>query len=237
MRKTRRKSIKKLELARQRVVTAFTNHWRKIARSRKNIVKERADCFLAGSRSAQERMARDFYSREHARQLAILTPAEICETLSPWLEHALQYWLAWYEKIGDPAGDDFLAELPTAEYVSIVNPHFVHTTLFGKLLIDRFPGERVLYDDLYERLLSGCSSGGVLRIYKSTGERFTRFEARSVRAGIRKDLESGIVNSGDTDCWAFDMNAEGSWETDGFQGEDLERVVIVEVNDYGEGCE
>ncbi len=40
-------------------------------------------------------------------------------------------------------------------------------------MVDRYPGDRVAYDDLYERLLSGFSCGGVLRIFKSTGERFT----------------------------------------------------------------
>ena len=55
-----------LELARERVIAAFAGHWRKILRSRKDIAKERADCFLAGSDSARERLARSFYNREHA---------------------------------------------------------------------------------------------------------------------------------------------------------------------------
>ena len=28
------------------------------------------------------------------------------------------------------------------------------------------------------------------------------------------------------------MGAEGKWKTEGFEGEDFERVVMVEVNDY-----
>jgi len=190
------------------------------------MARKREDFFLAGSDSARKRMARSFYSREHARKMASLKNTEICETLSPWLEHAVEYWCEQYEDIDPSAGDDFLAELPTAEYVSIVHTH--HS---GEMLMDRYPGERWVYDDLYERLLSGCSCGGVLRIYKATGERFTPFEARSVRAGIRRELLEGIADAGDDDPWVFDMNAEGNWETAGFEGEDLERVVIVEVND------
>jgi hypothetical protein len=217
-----------LELARERVIAAFAGHWRKILRSRKDIAKERADCFLAGSDSARERLARSFYNREHARQIANLDTTEIRETLGPWLEPALRYWLDNYSEIGDPEGDNFLAELPTAEYVSIVCSH---SSFAGRMLIDRYPGERVLYDDLYERMLSGFSTGGVLRIYKATGERYTPSEARSVRAGIRRDLLSGIASAGGGEHWVFDMEAEGIGETEGFEDEDFERVVMVEVND------
>jgi hypothetical protein len=145
------------------------------------------------------------------------------------VEHALRYWLDEYDHIGDPKGDDFLAELSTAEYVSIVCLH--HT---GSMLIDRYPGERVFYDDLYERMLSGFSSGGVLRIYKATGERFTPSEARSARAGIRRDLLQGIASAGDEDPWVFNIQAQVCWQSAGFEGEDLDRVVIAEVNDYGD---
>jgi hypothetical protein len=216
------------------VITAFATHWRRILRSRKDIAKERAGLFFAGSTSAQERLARSFYGRDHAREMASLKSAEIREILDPWLEHALQYWLEEYNDIGDPNSDDFLAELPTAEYVSIIH---LHQSFAGRTLIDRYPGERVLYDDLYERMLSGFSSGGVVRIYKATGESFTPSEARSTRAGIRRDLLSGIASAGDEDPWVFNMNAEGQWETEGFEDEDLERVVIVEVNDYAEGMD
>jgi hypothetical protein len=235
VRRAKSPSRNRLELARQRVVTAFATHWRRILRSRKDMAKERVNCFFAGSASARERLARCFYGREHVRQVTSLSTTEIRETLGPWLEHALRYWLNEYDDIGDPKGDGFLAELPTAEYVSII---YSHHTSAGRMLIDRYPEERVLYGDLYERLLSGFSSGGVLRIYKATGERFTPSEARSVRAGIRRDLLAGIASAGDDeDQWVFDMEAEGNWETAGFEGEDLERVVIAEVNNYGEGVD
>ena len=222
--------VKMLELARGRVIAAFAAHWRSILWSYKDIAKERADCFFAGSASAQERLARSFYDREHARQMASLSTTEIRETLGPWLEHALRYWLDEHNEIGDPAGDNFLDELPTAEYVSIV---YLHSSFAGPMLIDRYPGERVPYDDLYERMLSGFSSGGVLRIYKSTGECYTPSEARSMRAGIRQDLLSEILSQeGEHHPWQFDMEAEGKWKTEGFEGEDFERVVMVEVNDY-----
>ena len=178
-------------------------------------------------------MARKFYGREHAQQMASRNAAEILEMLEPWLDHALRSWLEEYDDVG-AEGDSFLAALPTAEYVSIVYPHYSAGAPLGRMRIDRYPGERVAYDDLYERLLSGFSIGGVLRIYKSTGERFTPSEARSMRAGIRDDLLSGIESAGDDDPWVFDMEAEGNWGTAGFEGEDLTRVVIVEVNDFGE---
>lgn len=222
-------SIDSVELARQRVVGAFTTHWRRILRRRKDIAMERAGFFLAGSASAQERLARNFYGREHAQQMASLSTTEIRETLSPWLEHALRYWLDEYEHIGDPEGDNFLAELPTAEYVSIV---YLHESFAGRMLIDRYPGERVGYDDLYERMLSGFSRGGILRIYKSTGELFTGSESRSARAGIMLDLREGIVSAGDGDPWVFNRQAQVFSNSDGFEGEDLDRVVVVEVNDY-----
>ncbi|HVM48759.1 MAG TPA: hypothetical protein VMU04_12075 [Candidatus Acidoferrum sp.] len=220
-----------LEGARRRVVAAFTAHWRRIVRSRKDIAKERTDFFFAGSPSARGRLAREFYGREHARQMASLTAADIRESLSPWLEHALRYWLDEDDDPGDPDGDAFLAELPTAEYVSIVTPH---ESFGGRTLIDRYPGERALYDDLFERMLSGFSRGGVLRIYKSTGERFTPSELRSARVGIMRDLRTGIASAGDEDSWVFNTQLQGAWESADFNGEDRDRVVIVEVNDYGD---
>ena len=227
-------SVNMLELARERVLAAFETHWRRILHSSTDIAKERERCFLAASASARERVARKFYDREHARQMASLNQTEVRETLSPWLEHALRYWLDEFTEIGDAAGDNYLAELPTAEYVSIVCGH---GSMSGGALVDRYPGERALYDDLYERMLSGFSCGGVLRVYKSTGERFTPLEMRSARAGIRRDLLAGIASDGSDEPWVFDMEAEGKWDTDGFMDEDFERVVIVEVNDYGEGLD
>ena len=198
-----------------------------MVRSSKDIARDRADFFFAGSPSARERLARDFYGREHARRVASLSATGIRESLSPLLEHALRYWLAEYEHIGDPAGDDFLAELPTAEYVSIVS---LHTSFAGGTLIDRYPGERALYDDLYERMLPGFSTGGVLRIYKSTGERFTSFESRSARAGIMRDLREGIASAGDENPWIVSAQPQRSFEGTGFDGEARDRVVIVEVS-------
>lgn len=220
-----------LEAARQRVVAAFQHHWGKLLRSRRDIAKEREDYFLAGSSTARARLSRRFYSREHARQMGCLTPTEARESLSPWLEHAVRYWLDECSHIGYPDGDDFLAELPTAEYVSIVT---AHESFAGRTLIDRYPGERFPYDDLYERMLSGYSRGGVLRIYKSTGEGFTSSEARSALAGIVRELHMGIADAGDEDPWVFSTQLQSSWQTVGFAGEDCSRVVICEVNDYGD---
>ena len=228
------RSTDRLELARQRVVAAFAAHWRGIVQSRKDVAKERADSFFADSSATREQMARSFYGREHASQMAALSTAEVREMLAPWLERAVQHWRDQFDEIDDSKGDDFLTKLPTAEYVSIIHKH---SGFAGGILIDRYPGEGVNYDDLYERMLSGFSTGGVLRLYKSTGERFTQSEARSVRAAIRQDLLSGIEDAGDEDSWVVDMQAEGKWETAQFEGEDLQRVVIVEVNDSGEGGE
>lgn len=219
---------RKMDAARGSVVAAFAAHWNRIARSRKDIAQERVDCFFAGSPSAQQHLARSFYGREHARQMARLEDTEIRKLLSPWLEHAVRYWLEEYGRIGDPVGDDFLAKLPTAEYVSIVILH--HS---GVILMDRYPGERVLYDDLYERMLAGFSRGGVLRIYKSTGEAFTPSESRSARAGILRDFRAGIASAGDEDPWAFDTRSGDLGHSPAFESEDLERVVMVEANDYG----
>src|SRR5665647_138194 len=85
--------VRMLELARERVIGAFAAHWRRILRNRTDIAKERADFFFAGSASARERMARSFYDREHARHMASLSTTEIRESLGPWLEHSLQYWI------------------------------------------------------------------------------------------------------------------------------------------------
>lgn len=222
------------ETAKEKLIEAFATHWSKISRSRKDIASERACHFLAGSENAQVRIARSFYGREHAKLLAKLSSAEIEDMLSPWLEHALIHYFECYEDTPLSNDYDILAELPIAEYVSIVHLHHRSSELHESPMVDRYPGDRAAYDDLYERLLSGVSSGGVLRIYKSTGERFNPFEARSVRAGIRRELFWGIAHAGDDDPWVFNMDAEGDWESPGFEDEDYERVIVVEVNSYSD---
>jgi hypothetical protein len=155
--------------------------------------------------------------------MAALNAAQIQAHLEPYLDHAIDYWLSEYGEYGDEDGDNYLAKLSTSEYVTIVDA-------YGSpgLLIDCYPGRGYLYDDLYERLLAGFSIGGVLRVYKSTGERFTPSEARSVRAGIRQQLLSVIRSEEGENTWSFDMNAGGIY-TEGFEDEDLDRVVVVEV--------
>ena len=225
----------KYETAKGRVVDAFATHWSKILQSRKDIALDRACHFLAGSESAQMRLARKFYGREHAKQMATLNANEIEYMLSPWLEHALQHYFEFYEDTATAQKYDFLAELPKAEYVSIVHLHGTRSDIEDFPMIDRYPGDRVAYDDLYERLLSGVSCGGVLRIYKSTGERFSRSEARSVRAGIRRELLWGIADDGDDEVhWEFNMDAEGIWDSPGFEDEDFECVIVVEVHSDSE---
>ncbi len=222
--------MKSIKSARQCVVSAFATHWKRILRTRRDLVKERADCFFAGSVSVQKRIAREFYGREHAREMANLDAKQILDLLAPWLEPAVQYW----RDDGWLLGGNFLAELVTAEYVTIVDGHGRSgRPLVSGRLIGRYPGNGdVAYDDLYERLLSGFSIGGVLRVYKSTGERFTPFEARSARAGIRRDLLDGIASAGDDDPWGFNMNAEGQYPSGNIEEEDFGRVIIVEANDF-----
>jgi len=214
----------RLEIPRQRVADAFANHWRGLLQSGEDISFDRSHCFFAGSPSAQAGMAVRFYGHEHVQKMASLTDIQIHETLSPWLENALRYWL---DSCDDDDGDDFLDRVATSEYVSIFHPHGR-----GSMRLGRYPDDRAEYDDLYERTLAGVSVGGVLRIYKSTGEQFTPSEMKSVRAGIRKDLLSGIADAGDDEPWAISMDANCGWGTEGFENEDYERVVITEINDH-----
>jgi hypothetical protein len=52
---------------------------------------------------------------------------------------------------------------------------------------------------------------------------------------MRRDLLSGIASAGDDENeWVFDMEAEANWEPEGFEGEDLYRVLIAEVHEHGE---
>ena len=59
-----------------------------------------------------------------------------------------------------------------------------------------------------------------------------------MRAGIRRHLLSCILSEEGRDhSWQFDMEAEGKWETEGFEGEDFEHVVMLEVNSYSQDLE
>ena len=157
--------------------------------------------------------------------MAALTDAEVVEILAPWLDHAVRYALDEHD--GDL--DRFLDELPLAEYVTII-----HDFGSAKPLIDRYPGERVLYDDLYERLLGGVSCGGVVRVYKSTGEPFSGSEIRSALAGIKRDLLGGMDEAGD-DAWEIHLDC--GCENEGFEDEDRDRVVLVVVTERSNDSE
>jgi hypothetical protein len=193
------------------VVAAFAAHWRRILRTGRDPAEEDPDFFLAGSDSARERLARSFYGREHARQMASLNEREISKTLAPWLDDAVRYSLDDESMMGDREAGRFLAGLPTGAYVMIL--HLWHC---NGVMVYPYPSQEPVerhasfchYDDLYERTLGGCSRGGLVRMYKATGERFTRSEARSVRAGIKRELLDGIADAGDDDPWVFTMEAE-----------------------------
>lgn len=207
------------------IVSAFSAHWAKLARSRRDVAAERETCFFAGSSAARATMARRFYRREHAKEIAALTDAQVRASLAPRLGHAARYWVDHPELIDNGLEGSLLRELPTKEYVTIV--HSYHDRAY---LIDRYPGERVLYDDLYERVCAGFSVGGTLRIYKSTGEPFGLAEARSVRAGVRDELVSGARSAGDGGNWETSLPAQ-ELRTPGFEREDLSCVVVIEVRE------
>ena len=219
---SRKSQASNLNYARARVVKAFATHWRSILKKPGNIAENRADCFFAGSTAEQESLARTFYGRKHAEKMAGLNSNEIRDMLSPWLEHALKYWLD-----GKSMENFFLKELPTGEYVTIIN---AYTSYGSGVLIDRYPGKRAFYDDLYERLLGGSiSTGGIIRVYKSTGEAFTPTETRTSRVGIRNDLRDGINEAADEDPWIITMKPKGG-NIVHMDGEDLRCVVIAEVH-------
>lgn len=79
-------------------------------------------------------------------------------------------------------------------------------------MVDRFPGDDACYDDIYERVASGCSTGGRVRLFKATGEPFTAGEARSAYAMIRTQL---LCQAGAEEGDAWD--ADGPEFVDDFQ--------------------
>jgi len=209
------------------VAKAFLDHWRSIRRSRRDLAKQHRDCFLAGSSTARLSLARRFYARDHVRHLADLTSAEVLTALAPWLDHAVRY--AFETRRNNAERRSFLNELPVAEYVTIIHFHGDHDWR-----VDPYPHEQGPYDDLYERVLAGRSSGGVIRLYKSTGEAFMRSEVRSVWAAMKNELLLGAESAGDETPWALHDNGRDFWVPDMelFQNEDSSRVVVVEVNEY-----
>jgi len=83
-------------------------------------------------------------------------------------------------------------------------------------------------------VLAGYSTGAVIRIYKSTGEPFTRSEVRSAWAGIKQEL-LGWAESEDPDTpWALHNYGRDIWVRDMemFKNEDPSRVIVAEVNAY-----
>ncbi len=179
------------------VVTAFLDHWEQL-RERlvvgEDLATARADRFLAGSPQARLRIARRFYSAEHAGRLAALAESEVRELLEPWLKIAIDY----YRLQAEVERQDVLSRLrtcPTSEYLMVVERYA------GGLLVDRYPGDDSFYDDVYERTAAGCSSGGIVRVFKSTGEAFTLGERRSAEAGIKREFAIGYADAGDDEPW------------------------------------
>lgn len=195
------------------VVAGFMRHWRKVlrrVRRGEDVAAERAERFLAVSAPARLRIARRFYGEEHAARMAALEPAAVRELLAPWIDLAVDpncdapnslFWLRW-----ERPGESKCRSLSTSEYVMVVESHA------GGVLVDRFPGDDACYDDIYERVASGYSTGGRVRLFKATGEPFTAGEARSAYAMIRTQLlcQAGAEEG---DQW----DADGPEFVDNFQ--------------------
>lgn len=191
------------------VVAGFMRHWRSVltrVRRGEDVAAERAGRFLAVSAPARLRIAKRFYSEDHAARMAALEPAAVRELLSPWIDLAVDpncdapdslFWLRW-----ERPGESKCRSFPTSEYVMVVELHA------GGTLVDRFPGDDAYYDDIYERVASGCSVGGRVRLFKATGEPFTPGETRSAQAAIRTSLLRTAKGEGDDEWEALPEDAE-----------------------------
>ncbi len=202
------------EEAEKAVVTAFLDHWKQLRErlvAGEDLAIARADRFLAGSPQARLRIARRFYSEEHAGRLAALAESEVRELLEPWLETAIDYWRQ--EEVDRQDVFSRLRTCPTSEYLMVVERHA------GGLLVDRYPGDDSFYDDVYERTAAGCSVGGIVRVFKSTGEAFTLGERRSAGAGLKREFAIGYADAGDDEPWVCSV-----WDTD----DDREVAVCIE---------
>ena len=198
MAKSRGPTIRRADRAdaEAQVVSGIRSYWVDIlARMAvgESVAEKRAVRFLAGSPPAGRRQADAYYSVPHARRIAALSDPALAVLVESWLAQVVDY--AFEEFEGAERGA-YLMGIGQSEYVTISAWHH------GGRLIERWPNDNTrYYDDLYERTATGVSIGARLYIYKGSGEPYTPGEIRSVRAGVRDDMESGLLSDGDFGHW------------------------------------
>lgn len=205
------------ERLRQQTASAAQAYWRSLlrrVRGGRDLAAQREEWFLAGSSSSRVRLAREFYGRAHLKRLAALNRSEVLTLLCPWPDAAIEAVLEW--------GDDepkarhrALARLVKSQYVVRVESHGG-----GTPTVEPYPSE-ALYGDLYELSASGFSVGGIIYLYKATGEAFNARERRTTFSGMRQDFYVNAASDGvEESGWAF------KWLWD--QGDN--RVIVVSVD-------
>jgi hypothetical protein len=101
----------------------------------------------------------------------------------------------------------FVRSLVRAEYVVVFKSNSTRPGE-GAALVCPYPDESVVYGDLYELAASGFSTGGSLRIFKSTAEPFSASERRSAEAGMRRNFYEGADEDGvSAEAWNFELQA------------------------------
>lgn len=201
------------------VVATFLRHWRDVLQrllAGEDVAAQRSKFVLAGSTPAEQRIARRLYDIGHARHLAAMDRTNVARCLEPWTDAAFEFATGDVTMRDEPYAA-FVESLVRAEYVVMVDR-------CGDLdeeavpMVCPLPDERVTYGDLYE-LSAASSTGGVIRICKSTGTPFTASERRSAQAGIRRDFYANA---------AADGEPRSAW-TLLFHDEDDARFLVVQA--------
>ena len=205
------------EQLRKHAARAALNYWRSLmraVRAGKDLASEHEGRFLAGSKKSRTRLARDFYSKAHLAKLVALTRAQVVDRLTPWLESAIDAALEW--ESDEPAKQRrFLTRLVRSQHVVRVEHHDG-----GSPIVDGHPNEEALYGDLYELSASGASVGGIIYLYKATGEPFAPVDRRITVNGMRREFYVNAASDGDAESWDF------TWLAD----YDDNRMIVVSVD-------
>lgn len=180
------------------LISAMRRNWRELSELSSqrlaSLRRTRTLSFMGETPAECERIAKDWYGRAHAREMASRTVQQWAEALRPMLD---SYVAEMLESADGRARGLFRAEAKGMDFVTY--PYFVRVVSGGEYdaMIAPFPTDGI--DDVYEHTAAGASSGGIFGIWASTGE--CSADTSELVRGVFSDFRFGWRSDGHEDSW------------------------------------
>ncbi|HPN30775.1 MAG TPA: hypothetical protein PKY81_07445 [bacterium] len=164
--------------------------------------------FEAPTKTARQKISRDYYGLAHSKKMSELSDTEILTQLEIYLKPVIEFYMGEYE-----ADDESLLkkinEIITNEYIIVCAKYAdIENLKDANYFDENFLVENAIsIDGIYDRWseqIGGFNNSFVCIIIKPTGEDFTDFELDNFRKSILSDVKKNNL----ADYSGFDLYCE-----------------------------